>query len=112
MIVIPGLSQPLKAAGAAQFAQHRGSADRPAQLPPQPSARLATARVAKRAHPLHQAQREALASHCQGLDAFAERALRTAVVDALEAPDLDGERNAPAEAGTVGDCASVVAVQT
>ena len=96
----------------AQLTQHRGSADRHAYLPSQPSGRLATERVAECPHPLHQAQRATLASNRQGLDALGERALRTAAVDALEAPDLDGERDGHPEGGTVGDGAPVVAVKT
>ena len=71
-----------------------------------------TAQSAATAAPLSPGPDLASWRGCQGLNAFAERALRTAVVGTLEAPNLDGERDGPAEAGTVGDYASVVAVQT
>ena len=109
--LLQGELKAARTAGAAQLAQHRGSADRHAELSSKPRRCLTTERVAERPYPLHQAQRSAPANSRQRINALGKRPLHTAPVDALEAPNLDGDPDGKSKRRTVGEAASVVAVQ-
>lgn len=89
-----------------------GAADRHAPALPAELPLVVTERLAKRLRTPSPVSGAAYGADKLRLDAFGEHTLCSVTVDAPEEPDLDGERDAPSEGGTVGDRAPVAVVQT
>jgi hypothetical protein len=71
---------------------------------------LAAERIAQRAQNLCQSGRAALACRCKRLDTLGKSTLRGGRIAALEALNLDNQRNGPTKRGAVRDPAPIAPV--